>query len=286
MEGDGRRRAGGWVLSQSYEARAPQMKFSSFYHQVAFRLTRSTHGVRSQRAYSMPANVSRRTRLTHVKRRSPAASFASECPAEPSVIDPLLFEGRVARSVQPARLEQLALQLWAKDYHELFALEYEENLRAVGGQGYDLAPTSYRARLHGKAAERYDQRRMRQQRDEMAIALHSNNQQHWSASLLARSVSYFNLASAVIQKEETRQRRLASRPTTFNFLRMMRDCRCVLQLLLLHSLLLLHVLHALRVRQAAAAAAGSCRRRRRRRCCCCCCCCCWPRVACGGCSLM
>ena len=105
-------------------------------------------------------------------------------------------------------------------------MEFEQNMQAVGGGAFQLLPSSYRARLHGEAAVRYDMRRMQQQRDQMAIALHGNNQQHWSPSLLARSVTYFNLASEVIQKEEGRQRRLASRPTTFQFLRLMRDCRC------------------------------------------------------------
>lgn len=125
-----------------------------------------------------------------------------------------------------AGLQYLAKLLWVPDYTQLFLMEFEQNLQAVGGGGFQLAPSSYRARLQGEAAERYDLRRMQQQRDQMAIALHANNQQHWSPSLLARSVSYFNLASEVIQKEEGRQRRLASRPTTFQFLRLMRDCRC------------------------------------------------------------
>ena len=59
----------------------------------------------------------------------------------------------------------------------------------------------------------------------MACALHSNNMQHWSPSLLARSVAYFGRISSVISNEETRQRRLASQPTTMQFLRLMRDCR-------------------------------------------------------------
>ena len=125
-----------------------------------------------------------------------------------------------------AGLQWIAKQLWLPDYAHLFLEEFERNLKAVGGIGFQMAPSSYRARLHGESAERYDWRRMQQQRDQIAIALHANNQQHWSPSLLARSVAYFNLTSEVIQEEEARQRRLASRPTTFQFLRMMRDCRC------------------------------------------------------------
>ena len=103
-----------------------------------------------------------------------------------------------------AGLQYLAKLLLVPDYTQLFLMEFEQNLQAVGGGGFQLAPSSYRAMLQGEAAERYDLRRMQQQ----------------------RSVTYFNLASEVIQKEEGRQRRLASRPTTFQFLRLMRDCRC------------------------------------------------------------
>ena len=124
-----------------------------------------------------------------------------------------------------AGLECIAHLLWLPCYVKLFVLEFHRNLEAVGGSGYQMEPSTYRARLRGEAADRYDWRRMQQQRDQMAIALHANNQQHWSPSMLARSVTYFNLASEVIQREEGRQRRLASRPTTFQFLRMMRDCR-------------------------------------------------------------
>ena len=107
----------------------------------------------------------------------------------------------------------------------LFLREFDDNLRARGESSSNLAPSTYRARLHGEAAERYDFRRFQQKRDQLAIELHANNQQHWSPSLLARSVTYFNLTSEVIQTTEGRQRRLASRPDTFNFLRIMRDCR-------------------------------------------------------------
>ena len=122
-------------------------------------------------------------------------------------------------------LKQIALDLWAPDYSVLFEAEFEHNLLACGSGGYVLPPSTYRARLHGEAAERYDYRRKLQKRDEMAIALHANNMQRWSPSLLARSVAYFNLTTAFMHAEESRQRRLASRPTTMQFLRLMRDCR-------------------------------------------------------------
>ena len=110
-------------------------------------------------------------------------------------------------------LKQIALDLWAPDYSVLFEGEFEHNLLACGRGGYVLPPSTYRARLHGEAAERYDYRRRLQKRDEMAIALHANNMQRWSPSLLARSVAYFNLTTGFMHAEESRQRRLASRPS-------------------------------------------------------------------------
>ena len=77
-----------------------------------------------------------------------------------------------------AGLQYFAKLLWVPDYTQLFLMEFERNLQAVGVGGFQLAPSSYRARLQGEAAERYDRRRMQQQRDQMAIALHANNQQH------------------------------------------------------------------------------------------------------------
>ena len=135
------------------------------------------------------------------------------------------FEAPMCRWHGTHGLKQIALDLWAPDYSVLFEAEFAYNSLACGSGGYDLLPSTYRARLHGEAAERYDWRRKQQKRDEMAIALHANNMQRWSPSLLARSVAYFNLTTAFMHGEETRQRRLASRPTTMQFLRLMRDCR-------------------------------------------------------------
>jgi hypothetical protein len=122
-------------------------------------------------------------------------------------------------------LEQIASMMWAKDYSILFEKEYEYNSRACGGGGYDLPPSTYRARLKGEAAESYDWRLRMHKRDEMAIALHANNMRRWSPSLLARSVSYFNLTTEFLHAEESRSRRLASRPPTMRFMRLMFACR-------------------------------------------------------------
>jgi len=68
-------------------------------------------------------------------------------------------------------LEQIASMMWAKDYSILFEKEYEYNSRACGGGGYDLPPSTYRARLKGEAAESYDWRLRMHKRDEMAIII-------------------------------------------------------------------------------------------------------------------
>ena len=43
MAGDGRGRAGELILLTSYQERAPQMQFSSFYHQAANRTLEASH---------------------------------------------------------------------------------------------------------------------------------------------------------------------------------------------------------------------------------------------------
>jgi hypothetical protein len=73
-------------------------------------------------------------------------------------------------------------KLWASDYRALFATEMLENTAACKGGGYVLPPSSYRARLQGERAERYDYRMLQHKRDEMAIALHNHNMQHWCSA--------------------------------------------------------------------------------------------------------
>jgi len=118
-----------------------------------------------------------------------------------------------------ASLAQLAPQMWSSSYEGLFKREFESSLLAVQGSGFLLEPTSYRTRLKGEMAGIYDARMLRRQRDQMAIALHANNQRVWSASLMARSVCYFSSAGSFATREEAAQRRIASKPTTLNFIR-------------------------------------------------------------------
>ena len=127
----------------------------------------------------------------------------------------------------PKAMEWMLEALWLNDYNLLFDYEFERNKRDVGGGGYQMQPSKYRARLNGERAQDYDARVQRHERDSMAIALHSNNQQRWSPSLLARSVAYFGTISKDVQCMESRQRRVASQPTTMKALRIMRNCRCV-----------------------------------------------------------
>ena len=179
-------------------------------------------------------DMGRRDNFVPIRRRRASSAPPTQRARDAAVEEPLAGDAPPIGTTSSfpmatAGLQHFAKQLWVPDYTQLFLMEFEQNLQAVGGGAFQLPPSSYRARLQGEAAERYDKRRMQQQRDQMAIALHANNQQHWSPSLLARSVTYFNLASEVIQKEEGRQRRLASRPTTFQFLRLMRDCRCAVR---------------------------------------------------------
>ena len=87
----------------------------------------------------------------------------------------------------------ISSSLWVGSYTELFDDEYTHNRARSCGGGYHLPPSTYRARLTGERAAAYEWRRRQQHRDEMAIALHANNMQCWSPSLVARSICYFNV---------------------------------------------------------------------------------------------
>ena len=122
-------------------------------------------------------------------------------------------------------LQSIVRALWLPSYGELFEAELRHNRALVGRSDHALKPSSYRARLSGEAAVRYDQRMDRQERDRLAIQLHANNMRHWSPSLVARSIAYVRLTTAWMHSVETNQRRLASRPSTMKALRLMRDSR-------------------------------------------------------------
>ena len=94
-----------------------------------------------------------------------------------------------------AALQYFAKLLWLPDYTELFLIEFDQNLREAGSSGVALRPSTYRARLKGEAAERYDFRRLQQKRDQLACELHANNQQHWSPSLLLTTAPRGELGS-------------------------------------------------------------------------------------------
>lgn len=162
----------------------------------------------------MAKGVARRARFTVPRRRRATGGDAAastqhtgssaSVDADPSIdvgvngVDkgilwPRLWHGRDG-------LLQIAKLLWLPVYDALFRVEYEHNARECGGSGYQLKPSTYRQRLSGDAAVRYDAHRMQQQRDEMAIALHANNMQRWSPSLLARSVCYFPSASTFVSQ--------------------------------------------------------------------------------------
>ena len=101
------------------------------------------------------------------------------------------------------RLADVAMLLWADNYESLFELEFQLN-RQICGERDCLPPSTYRQRLVGERAEAYDARRRRQERDEMAIALHGNNMRHWSPSLCARSICYFKLTSQWVKQARAR----------------------------------------------------------------------------------
>ena len=127
------------------------------------------------------------------------------------------------------QLESIAADLWVGSYSALFSAEMATNARLLGrGDGSTATVhvrSSYRARLRGEKAIEYDRKQLRRERDQMAIELHGANMRFWSPSLVARSISYFNLTTNWQHRVESGQRRLASPPTTLKVLRLMRDAR-------------------------------------------------------------
>ena len=179
--------------------------------------------------------VPRRRRFTAVRRRGAPAAQVENIPAD---VLPVAAPSWSQLWHGTAGLQQIAQLLWLPSYDELFELEFEVNSAACGGGGFALPPSTYRQRLRGESAQRYDHRRRMQTRDQMAIELHANNMRRWSPSLLARSVSYFTRTSEFTHLEESRQRRMASQPVTLAFLRTMRNCRFACHALRVHASLL------------------------------------------------
>ena len=115
---------------------------------------------------------------------------AAECAPEQAPEPPALIDESPVSLGALSRMRLIAHLLWSSCYDAIFKAELQENEAACGSDG-QLVPTSYRARLKGERAEKYDHRRMIQRRDELAIRLHANNERHWSPSILARSMTYF-----------------------------------------------------------------------------------------------
>ena len=117
-------------------------------------------------------------------------SSADECAPEQAPEPQALIDESPVSLGALSRMRLIAHLLWSSCYYAIFKAELEENEAVCGSDG-QLVPTSYRARLKGERAEKYDHRRMIQRRDELAIRLHANNERHWSPSILARSMTYF-----------------------------------------------------------------------------------------------
>ena len=187
-----------------------------------------------QRRAGRPAGKRRTTNFDSLYRRprrvTAAGASSASAPASAAVGD---GDSVIEQLEQPAEapllpnvttFELISRTLWLPDYDQLFELEVAENEQLVGAVQC-LPPSSYRARLQGEAAQRYDRRRRNQRRDELAISLHSNNQQHWSPSLIARSIAYFGRTSRFLRANEGRQRRIASKPKIMQALRIMQKSR-------------------------------------------------------------
>jgi hypothetical protein len=120
--------------------------------------------------------MGRRDNFVPIRRRRASSAPPTQRARDAAVEEPLAGDAPPIGTTSSfpmatAGLQHFAKQLWVPDYTQLFLMEFEQNLQAVGGGAFQLPPSSYRARLQGEAAEGYDRRRMQQQRDQMAIAL-------------------------------------------------------------------------------------------------------------------
>ena len=151
-----------------------------------------------------------------------AAVSISEAAAQEAVEEAVeaAAQEAVEEAVEEPMLELISKAFWTTNFEGIFEAEIIENERLCGSSS-ELPASSYRRRLKGAAAAEYDRRRRNQRRDQMAVQLHANNQQHWSPSLVARSIAYYRKWSRFIQANETRQRRLASKPTVSRVLKLM-----------------------------------------------------------------
>ena len=134
---------------------------------------------------------------------------------------------------EPDKAEESLLQvisrgLWQTSYEAWFQAEVEYNRQLLGrGSAADasMQRSQYARRLRGDQLAAWRRRQLNRERDQLAIELRSANMRQWSPSIVARSISYFHLTTSWQHQVESGQRRLASRPTTFKVLRMMRDAK-------------------------------------------------------------
>ena len=106
----------------------------------------------------------------------------------------------------------IARLLWLPSYKELFEAELLHNRHLVGrASGAQLPPSTYRARLQGAHAELYDIKRLKQERDQLAIEVHANNMRHWSPSLVSRSIAKALRTSALLHHSCIRSRLVTPR---------------------------------------------------------------------------
>ena len=89
------------------------------------------------------------------------------------------------------RLRDFARALWSSDYRPILAAEDEAEGGAVHLLGV-LEQSSYRRKLHGDKAVRYDARAQKRARGALAQLGRVNNMRRWTFSIVARSLCYFN----------------------------------------------------------------------------------------------
>jgi len=145
-------------------------------------------------------------------------SAPTQNPAAPPVEDAPIG----AREEKPRRWTQLrdfAVDLWSDCYAKLFAEEDAAAAEALG----PMPQTNYRRGLKGAKAQAYDDRAQKRQRKTIATHVRQANVRHWTFSVVARSLSWFNQrVPHRVWADACAERMIASRPACVYLLEAMK----------------------------------------------------------------
>jgi len=167
----------------------------------------------------MPPKKRRGSGWEQRPKRSSAASAPPETQQPPEDVLKAAEIGDEAKPGKRRGIVSFAVDLWSSCYEKFFAAELAE-VEAFAGQ---LPQSSYRARLKGAKAAAYDKKLANRVRQTSASHRRQTNQQIWTHSLVARSLSWYNQrVPHRIWRDVLEERVIASRPSCLLVLEEMR----------------------------------------------------------------